>query len=555
MMKQYVFNGNLYNCELLTENMETKKLFYFLRNTQNSSDVIKIAKEDMPDEYFPKLVKFQAGDIVRVNGYYIDHIQEDMEIDVNLKLTEHIFDADGNKIKAGNEYVSTDGKFFKAGKYDILWQYGLNPGTVDGATLIATGSVSFLSGKVIEKPIHLRFGNMDVVLDESECVQSTLSGEHIPRVWENRYIEYDDEIITCNDILKGLTDEYQLCDDCGDIHYVEDMTDTRDGRICEHCLDNYYVWSEVMEEYIHRNDAVWVGNEPMTDEYRDSHYYCCEACGEWFDLDCNGCESDDGYYLCDGCMDDYTCENGDVYYKDSGYIRCYHPDIDLHFYGEGPKFLGCEYEVQGGGCNSRIAESIFGDYAEFYCSHDGSLDEGFEAITHPCSPKYMLSNIDWETIVDKLDKNGYDDAEGAGFHVHISREHFKSQSHIGKLIRFFSDNYQELVSFGNRTWDTANKWARPTDYDTEDKFIDIYNITRRERYSAVNVQPSETVEIRLFGCTYRPEVIRSYIQFVDIITDLANGFYNDMTFKNVYEEAQKREYNELQNYMEELNLA
>ena len=35
-MKQYVFNGNIYNCELLTENMETKKLFYFLRSVENS---------------------------------------------------------------------------------------------------------------------------------------------------------------------------------------------------------------------------------------------------------------------------------------------------------------------------------------------------------------------------------------------------------------------------------------------------------------------------------------------------------------------------------------
>lgn len=549
-MKQYVFNGNVYNCELLTENMESKRLYYFLRSVNNPSDVIKVAKEDMPDEYLPKLVKFQAGDIVRVNGSYIDHIQEDMEIDVNLKPTEHIFDSDGNKVKTGNEYVSINGVFVKVGKYDLLWQYNRNSDILDGAKLVATGSVSFISGKVIENPIHLRYINMDVVVDESECVQSTLSGEHIPKAWENSYIEDDDEIITRNDIINGFTNRYEICEECDDITYTGDMTDTHGGRVCTGCLDNYYRYSEVMEEYIHNTDVVWVGDEPMTAEYRNDHYYCCEECYEWFDLDCNGCESDDGYYLCDGCMDDYTCENGDVYYKDSSYIQEYHPDVQLKFYGNGPKYLGCEYEVQGGGCNSRIAESIFGSYAEFYCSHDGSLDRGFEAITHPCSPKYMLSNIDWETIVDKLDENGYDDAEGAGFHVHVSREHFKSQSHIGKLIRFFSDNYQELVDFGNRNWDTASRWAGPTDYDTDDKFIDIYNITRRERYSAVNVQPSETVEIRLFGCTYRPEVIRSYIQFVDIITDLANGFYKDMTFKNVRKEATERGYNELIDYMD-----
>lgn len=550
-MKKYVFNGELYQCELLTENMETKKLFYFLRAVDSPSDVIKVAVDEMPEEYSPKMVKFQAGDIVRVNNSYIEHTQCDMQLDVNLSPRKHIFDADGNKIKAGNEYVSVEGIYFKVGQYDILWQYNKMSGTIDGATLVTSGSVSFVTGKPMENPVRFEYRNMEVFVDKSECVQSTLSGEYIPEAWSGHYIEDYDQIITRNDIRNGLTSDYGICENCDEICRAEDFTDTRDGMVCGRCLDNHYCYSDVMDEWIHEDEVVYVGDEVMTDEYRDNHYYCCESCGEWFDLEREGCESDDGYYLCDSCADDYRLENGDVYYEDSGYIQEYHPDIDLHFYGNGPKFLGCEYEVQGGGCNSNIAESIFGDYREFYCSRDGSLDEGFEAITHPCSPSHMLSNIDWETIVDKLDKNGYDDTEGGGFHIHISREHFKSQSHIGKLIRFFSDNYQELVNFGNRTWDTANKWAEPTDYNEDDKFIDIYSNAKGERYSAVNVWPSETVEIRLFGCTYRPEVIRSYIQFVDIITDLANGFYRDMTFENVRKEATERGYNELVSYMNE----
>ena len=553
-MKKYVFNGHLYQCELLTENMKTKKLFYFLRAVDNPSDVIKVAVDEMPEEYVPQLEKFEAGDIVCVNNSYIEHTQCDMQLDVNLSPRKHIFDADGNKIKAGNEYVSVEGKFFKVGKYDILWQYNKMSGTIDGATLVAPGSVSFVTGKPMENPVRFEYRNMEVFVDKSECVQSTLSGEYIPEAWSGHYIEDYDQIITRNDIRNSLTYDYGICENCDEICREEDFTDTRDGMVCGRCLDNHYYYSDVMDEWIHEDEVVYVGDEVMTDEYRDNHYYCCESCGEWFDLEREGCESDDGYYLCDSCTDDYRLENGSVYYKDSGYIQEYHPDIDLHFYGNGPKFLGCEYEVQGGGCNSNIAESIFGDYKEFYCSRDGSLEEGFEAITHPCSPSHMLSNIDWEEITKRLSRNDYDDEEGAGFHIHISREHFKSNSHIGKLIRFFSDNYQELVKFGNRTWDTANKWAGPTDYDEDDKFIDIYSNAKGERYSAVNVWPSETVEIRLFGCTYRPEVIRSYIQFVDVITDLANGFYKDMAFENVRKEATERGYNELINYMNEQDI-
>ena len=550
-MKQYVFNNQVYNCELLTENMETKKLFYFLRSVKNPSDVIKVAYEDMPEEYSPKMVKFQAGDIVRVNNSYIDHIQCDMEFDVNVRPTEHILDSNGVKITAGREYISTDGKFFKVGTYDILWQYNKMSGTIDGATLVVPGSVSFVTGKPMENPVRFEYRNMEVFVDKSECVQSTLSGEYIPEAWSGHYIEDDDQIITRNDIRNGLTSDYGICENCDEICRAEDFTDTRDGMVCGRCLDNHYYYSDVMDEWIHEDEVVWVGDEAMTDEYRDNHYYCCESCGEWFDLECEGCESDDGYYLCDSCTDDYRLDNGSVYYKDSGYIQEYHPNIDLHFYGNGPKFLGCEYEVQGGGCNSNIAESIFGDYKEFYCSSDSSLDEGFEAITHPCSTDYLLSNIDWEEITKRLGRNDYDEEEGAGFHIHISREHFKSQSHIGKLIKFFSENYQTLMEFGNRDWDNATDYAAPTEYDDDDKFIDIYNETRGNRYHAVNVWPNATVEIRLFNTTYRPEVIRSYIQFVDIITDLANGLYCDMTFENVRKEATERGYNELINYMNE----
>lgn len=553
-MKQYVVNNQVYNCELLTENMESKKLYYFLRSVNNPSDVIKVAIEDMPEEYVPKMVKFQAGDIVLVNNSYVDYVQCDMEIDVNLHKTENILDADGNNVKAGNEYISTDGKFFKVGKYDILWQYNQNPGTIDGAKLVATGSVSFISGKPIKNPVHLTYRNMDVVVDEAECVKSTLSDEYVPAIWGHHYIEDGDEIITYDDIRHGLTDDYEICEECGDIYHTDDMTDTRDGRVCIGCLDNNYLYSDVMGEYIHEDECVWVGDECMTDSYREDNYTQCDCCGEWFDDGYEGCESDDGYDLCDSCADDYRLENGSVYYKDSGYIRCYHPDIDLHFYGNGPKFLGCEYEVQGGGCCSNIAENIFGDYREFYCSSDSSLDEGFEAITHPCSPDYLLSNIDWEEITKRLGRNDYDYEEGAGFHIHISREHFKSQSHIGKLIKFFSENYQTMMEFGNRDWDNADSYAKPTKFDDDDKFIDIYNATRDDRYHAVNVWPSATVEIRLFNTTYRPEVIRSYIQFVDIITDLANGFYKDMTFANVRKEATERGYNELISYMNEQNI-
>ena len=172
----------------------------------------------------------------------------------------------------------------------------------------------------------------------------------------------------------------------------------------------------------------------------------------------------------------------------------------------------------------------------------------------PCSPKVLLNDINWERLVGNVLGEGYDDPDGAGFHIHISREHFNDRSAIGKLVRFFYKYYDELVEFANRDEDDATHWADCTDCDGDSTFYRSYEKAMEKRYSAVNVQNSATVEIRLFNSSYDARDIRSYIQFTDIISDLANGMWAEMTWDNIKKLAIERGYDDLTSRLDEMCL-
>ena len=61
-----------------------------------------------------------------------------------------------------------------------------------------------------------------------------------------------------------------------------------------------------------------------------------------------------------------------------------------------------ELEIDGAGeygSNAKKLLRIANEEEErIYCKHDGSLEEGFEIVTHPMSLSYQLQQIPWEQI-------------------------------------------------------------------------------------------------------------------------------------------------------------
>lgn len=170
----------------------------------------------------------------------------------------------------------------------------------------------------------------------------------------------------------------------------------------------------------------------------------CERCYEQETVPCADCgtviwienaQGDDDTHLCDSCYEHYThCEecgrlihNSDAYYPDDDddYSYCYECYQKLEerpirsysykpepiFYGSGNLYYGIELEIDKGGEFDENAERLL-DIANslderLYCKHDGSINEGFEIVSHPMSLDYHIHDMNWPDILDKAVNMNY----------------------------------------------------------------------------------------------------------------------------------------------------
>ena len=137
---------------------------------------------------------------------------------------------------------------------------------------------------------------------------------------------------------------------------------------------------------------------------------------------------DDAYYHRDDPDNEeplcYTCHS---HYTGGRSIQDYYYKPEPTFYGNGPRFFGVELEIDGGGENSLHARRLLrlaNDGMErIYCKHDGSLDEGFEIVTHPMSLDYQLHQMPWMQLCKEAVTMGYTSHQAGtcGLHIHVSR--------------------------------------------------------------------------------------------------------------------------------------
>ena len=150
-------------------------------------------------------------------------------------------------------------------------------------------------------------------------------------------------------------------------------------------------------------------------------YVSCEDCGRLI-LESTARYSDDDYPYCAGCFSNH---------EDNRAIHDYYYKPQPIFFGEGPRYFGVELEIDEGGEDEDNADRIL-DVANtdlryhMYAKHDGSLNEGFEIISHPCSIDYHMNKIPWGKILDKAIYLGYTSHSSGtcGLHIHVSRKAF-----------------------------------------------------------------------------------------------------------------------------------
>lgn len=567
MEKQlFKINGNLYFKKYLAVNCVGKEILV-LENKDNET-LIHIPAEELPSPYVPNLVDLVKGQYYKEGGAFKCATQA---CTMDIAPEDILLDGSGNPVVAGNRYsykdriitVGNDGRLYipTGGIYPIC--------SCELNNLAPVANVSVLTKEPLTEPVELTtyFGTFVVNKFDKEIIQSTASGR-----WylKSQVSYFDEEVIHHMDVRDGLAENYFICDCCNEICHVDNARDAYDDQvICEDCADDQYIWSDEMNTYIYSDDAFYYKDDQ---EYYDSpvHYECksqygwqSDATGNWWSDNEERLETEDGYHYADGEQDDlYWCSTDEGWYchesnMPEGLIRGYHKRPTLKFFGEGPKFLGLELECDdpsADGDESDVRYIFDGHMDRFYFNSDGSLDNGFEAITHPMSPKEMLS-MNWEEITKRMEqRNYYNDGDTAGIHIHISRAFFNGEKNIGRLVRMFSENYSDMVKFAQRPRYSAERWADRVQGTSRQYAMDwYYNARRFGRYTAVNLQNDNTVEIRLFHSLADCKHIKACIQLVDVLSDMANIDRYQFDWSIVSRKAKDKGYEDLQSRLLELN--
>ena len=308
--------------------------------------------------------------------------------------------------------------------------------------------------------------------------------------------------------------EIRICPICGaEIKDGETLTEFQGKYYCSDYLDRETIVCERCNERVLFDESV---DGRLCQDCYVEHYCRCAECGALLHEDDANYYSD--YPYCDNCYDNCNYE----FIEDYGYKP------DPIFYGTGQPHYGVELEIDCGGEIDKNAERIMNianrKNENIYCKHDGSLDDGFEIISHPATMDYHLNVIPWEEIMDEArDLNYYShSARTCGLHVHINRAALgitveEQENTIGRIVYFFEKFWDKILRFSRRTEGQANRWASRYGGIVENpkETLKSAKTSGLGRYTAVNLENIFTVELRIFRGTLRYKTFVATLQFVD----------------------------------------
>lgn len=323
--------------------------------------------------------------------------------------------------------------------------------------------------------------------------------------------------------------------------------------------------------------------------------YICESCKETHERTCSFC--DDTFYsldiydnLCYDCTENtFVCEECggrfrlDEEYRHDDYSyceNCYEEKAIIQDYNYKPSptfrkipgentelFMGIELEIDGAGESSRNAKKIQDITDLIYIKHDGSLNEGFEVVSHPCTFSYHSQKFPWREILEMAEDLEYKshDIGTCGLHIHISRDFFgnnyqEEDLNILKTLYIFEVFWSDILNFSRRTEKQAQKWAKKyfnkerteklTDPEMQKELLDTAK--NSERYYAVNLQNEDTVEFRIFRGTLNYNTFLATLQFIynlcNMVKDIDINNLQKISFLDI---CNYNKFPEMENYLKE----
>lgn len=426
--------------------------------------------------------------------------------------------ADEITARGGNPYVDTDGDFHQM-----------------QATPFRNGGQSFIPGNWLGQLLLLR--------DDGRCVRvgDGSSGKTVMSVLY---------------VLDHSRDEGTECSHCG-VEFGDEMTD----GVCAACYDSTHTECDACRAMT-PNDEMQDG---MCQECYDDRQERCADCDETYPSD--EMYERAGHMVCQRCSESYedcnrcgrTYQHDEMEWNDTenayycsecaqrNVILSYNAKPTPVFFGTGPRYFGIELELDNAGESHENAAAIMGHEESLYAKHDGSLTDGFEVVSHPCSlEKHLGPDSVWPGVLKRAKALGYKshNAGTCGLHVHISTKAFgatrgEQDLNIAKLLLVFDRQWANILKLSRRSSEQAERWACHYVLGTlpEDGTPDETNMALRDekgrcegngRYQAVNLENRHTVEVRIMRGTLNEQSFRATLQFCDALVDM-------VTTRTVYE--------------------
>lgn len=351
-------------------------------------------------------------------------------------------------------------------------------------------------------------------------------------------IEPDDVFHTASD-QTVCTDCVRICERCSDTGTSDDCYYEVDGRSlwCESCVNRAASYCAYCEEY----------TTDGTNYIHDRGDYWCNYCTGDNATYCDDC---DNYYQdgCDDCVAD----------PDTIHDYSYRPDLIFHTTDKDERlFFGMEIELEcrSGRYDPAEYAGRLEQYDLAYLKGDGSLSDGFEIVTHPMTHDFFKNEATefWDTIATLRDRYRVMTwgTSTAGIHIHISRTGFKGGPHMHRFLNLVYSNEDLFSTIAGRS---SSRWAKFDDVDTtkrdgedENGYVQykrfrsfkhkILEGSNTDRYSAVNTQNRDTLELRIFKSSTKPERIKGYM-------DLAHSsveYTRNLTLQQVKDGALSRD--------------
>lgn len=329
-----------------------------------------------------------------------------------------------------------------------------------------------------------------------------------------------------------FSDTFTLCDNCQGYDYSSDVNWVYDEVVCDKCLNNNYTRCERCRDYCMNDNMHTIYDENITYEW-------CYSCYENASYYCEDCEESHSSRECwrSHLIRSYS-------YKPCSLFRWVNYDntvsessseFDANRVRGSQTFMGFEVEVEANGGSLIEGSKKFEELDKrehLYLKNDGSLNHGFEVVSHPMTLDVFHRNSDMLfKPFEELSDLGFAAwrTTTCGMHVHVSRMAFVNKAHLWRFAWMFNTNPHNFKIFAGRD---SGQWASfEGQKRAASKIIAGKSNGYVERYTAVNLSNPYTVEIRIFRSSLLPRRIMANLGMVDCVVE----FTRNMSVKDVTE--------------------